>query len=204
MTFSIYHRTSVTSTYRRTSVTFPVYSRTSVTFSIDGCVAFSIYSGTSVSLCLHWDKYGLAFTVGLMWPCIYTGTSVASYSQSDNCGLLFTVGHVWPSIYSGTRVAFYFTSSLHLSLSLVDRWGTKDDWATPVLHSSLLSAFRRASPNFKPVHPITLSSNLFFCLPFLLPPCTVPCRIIFASPVDLVMCQYHLSLRFFTVVRISS
>ena len=72
----------------------------------------------------------------------------------------------------------------YLSLSLVDRWGTKDDRATTVLHSSLFSAFRRASPNFNPVHSVTLSSHLFFCLPLLLPPCTVPCRIIFASPVD--------------------
>ena len=87
-------------------------------------------------------------------------------------------------------------TSLHLTLSLVDRWGTKDDWATTFLRSSLFSAFRRASPNFKPVHSVTLSSLLFFCLPILLPPCTVPCRIMFASPVDLVMCPFHLSLRF--------
>ena len=97
-----------------------------------------------------------------------------------------------------------FTFHFHLSLSLVDRWGTKDDRATTVLHSSLFSAFRRASPNFNPVHSVPLSSHLFFCLPHLLPPCTVPCRIIFASPVDLVLCPYHLSLRFFTVVRRSS
>ena len=92
---------------------------------------------------------------------------------------------------------------LHLSHSLADRWGTKDDRATTVLHSSLFSAFRRASPNFNPVHSVMLSSHLFFCLP-LLPLCTVPCRIIFASPVDLVLCPYHLSFRFFTVVRRSS
>ena len=73
----------------------------------------------------------------------------------------------------------------YLSLSLVDRWGTKDDQATTVLHSSLFSAFRRTSPSFNPVHSVTLSSHLFVCLPLLLPPCTVPCRIIFASPVDL-------------------
>ena len=72
-------------------------------------------------------------------------------------------------------------TSLHLSLSLVDRWGTKDDWATTFLHSSLCSAFRRASPNFKPVHSVTLSSHLFFRLPFLLPLCTVPCRITMAG-----------------------
>ena len=90
--------------------------------------------------------------------------------------------------------------SLHLSHSLFDRWGTKDDRATTVLHSSLFSAFRRASPNFNPVHSVMLSSHLFFCLPLLLPPYTVPCRIIFASPVDLVLCPYHLSFRFFTEV----
>ena len=98
----------------------------------------------------------------------------------------------------------YNITSLHLSHSLVDRWGTKDDRATTVLHSSLFSAFRRASPSFNPVHSVTLSSHIFFCLPLLFPPCTVPCRIIFASPVDLVLCPYHLSLRFFTMVRRSS
>ena len=32
----------------------------------------------------------------------------------------------------------YVVSSLHLSHSLFDRWGTKDDRATTVLHSSML------------------------------------------------------------------
>ena len=94
----------------------------------------------------------------------------------------------------------HFTS-LHLSLSLVDRRGTKDDQEATFLHPSLVSAFRRASPNFRPVHFAMLSSHLFFCLPFLLPPCTVPWRIVFASPVDPVVCPYHLNLCFFTVVR---
>ena len=100
-----------------------------------------------------------------------------------------------------TGSLFIHFTSLHLSHSLFDRWGTKDDRATTVLHSSLFSAFRRASPNFNPVDSVMLSSHLFFCLPLLLPPCTVPCRIIFASPVDLVLCPYHLSFHFFTVVR---
>ena len=34
--------------------------------------------------------------------------------------------------------------------------------------------------------PVCWSSHLFFCLPLLLPPCTVPWRIVLASPVDLV------------------
>ena len=98
-------------------------------------------------------------------------------------------------------ILFYLTVSLtHSSRNLNDRWGIKDDRATTFLHSSLSSAFRWASPNPNPVHSDILSSLTFFCLPFLLPPCTVPCRIIFASPVDLVMCPYHLHLCFLTVV----
>ena len=84
----------------------------------------------------------------------------------------------------------------HTSRSLDDPWGIKDDRATTFLHSSLSSAFQRVSPNSYPVHSDILSSHLFFCLSFLLPPCTVPCRIIFSSPVDLVMCPCHLILRF--------
>ena len=66
-----------------------------------------------------------------------------------------------------SRISPIRFTSLHLSHSLFDRWGTKDDRATTVLHSSLFSAFRRASPNFNPVHSIMLSSHLFFCLPLL-------------------------------------
>ena len=90
------------------------------------------------------------------------------------------------------------------SRSLNDRWGIKDNPATTFLHSSLSSAFQRASSNPNRVHCDMLSSYLFFCLPFLLNPCTVPCRIIFAGPVDLVMCPYHLNLSFLTPVMRSS
>ena len=38
-----------------------------------------------------------------------------------------------------------------------------------------------------------LSSHLFFCLPLLLAPFTVPCRIVFAMPEDLEMWPYYLS-----------
>ena len=50
------------------------------------------------------------------------------------------------------------------------------------------------------VHSGMSSSHLFFCLSLLLSPCTVPCRIVLASPQDLVMCPYHFSLLRFTVV----
>ena len=96
---------------------------------------------------------------------------------------------------------FSITHSLNLSSrSLNDRWGIKDDRSTTSLHFSLSTAFRRASPNPNPVHSDILSSHLFFCLLFLLPPCNMPCRIIYANPVDLVMCPYYLNLRFYTVV----
>ena len=95
-------------------------------------------------------------------------------------------------------------SLTHSSRSLNDRWGIKDNRTTTFLHSSLSSAFQRASSSLNPVHSDILSSYLFLCLPFLLPPCIVLCRIIFASPVDLAMCPYHLNLSFFTLVIRSS
>ena len=91
--------------------------------------------------------------------------------------------------WMGSRASLLATKDS--SGSLNGRWGIKDDRATAFLHSSLSSAFRRASPNPHPIHSDLLSSHLFFCLPFLLTPCTVPCRTIFASPVDLVMCLLH-------------
>ena len=56
----------------------------------------------------------------------------------------------------------------------------------------------------RPVHSLMLSSHRFRCLPLRLPPWTVPCRIVLASPDDRVMCPYHFSLRLFTVVKRSS
>ena len=50
-------------------------------------------------------------------------------------------------------------SLTHSSRSLNDRWGIKHDRATTFLHSSLSSAFRRASPNPNPVHSGSLSTT---------------------------------------------
>ena len=93
---------------------------------------------------------------------------------------------------------------LHLSRSLVDLWGATDDLATSSLHTSRLSAFLMAAYSVMPVHSGMLSFHLFFCLPLLLPLCTVPCTIVLASPIDLVTGPYHFSLRLFTVVKRSS
>ena len=90
------------------------------------------------------------------------------------------------------------------SLNLGGRRGTTDDVATIPFHPSLSSAALRESPNPIPVHSLMLSSHLFFCLPLLLAPFTVPGSIVFAMPEDLEMWPYHLSFRFFTMVRRSS
>ena len=46
-----------------------------------------------------------------------------------------------------------------------------------------------------------LSSHLFFCLPCLLPPFTVPCKMVLARPDERKTWPYHCSLRPFMVVR---
>ena len=90
------------------------------------------------------------------------------------------------------------------SLNLGGRRGTTDDVVTIPFHPSLSSAALRESPNPIFVHSLMLSSHLFFCLHLFLAPFTVPCRIVFAMPKDLEMWPYHLSFRFFTIVRRSS
>ena len=84
-----------------------------------------------------------------------------------------------------------------------DRWGATDV-ATLSPQFILLSASLTAWQNFNPVHSAMLFSRRFFCRPLLLPPCTVPCKIVLASPDDLDTCPNHFNLRFFTVVKISS
>ena len=77
------------------------------------------------------------------------------------------------------------------SLNLGGRRGTTDGVATIPYHPSPSSA----API--PIRSLMLSSHLFFCLPLLLAPFTVPCRIVFAMPEDLEMWPYHLSFRIF-------
>ena len=87
---------------------------------------------------------------------------------------------------------------------LADRWGTTVDFTTSFLHSSWFSAFHSMMFHSRPVHSLMLSTHCFLCLPLRLPPWTVPCRIVLASPDDLVTCLNHFSLHLFTVVKRSS
>ena len=70
----------------------------------------------------------------------------------------------------------------HLSLNREGRWGTTDDFTPSVLHSSLLSTALWNLVNSRHVHFLILPPHLFFCLPCLLPPFTVPYKMDLARP----------------------
>ena len=89
-------------------------------------------------------------------------------------------------------------------LNRVGRWGTTDDFATSFLHFSLFFTALWDLPNFRPVHSLMLSTNLFLCLPCRLAHFTVPCKMILARPDERETWSYHCSLRLFTIVRRSS
>ena len=98
----------------------------------------------------------------------------------------------------------YRVISSHLSLHHEGCWGTTDDFATNFLHFSLFSTALLDLVNSGPVHSLMLSSHLFLCPPCLLPPFTVPCKMVLARPDERKTRPYHCSLHLFTVVRRSS
>ena len=55
-----------------------------------------------------------------------------------------------------------------------------------------------------PVHSLMLSSFFFFYLPYILPPSSVPCKMVLARLDKRETCPFHFSLRPFTIVRWSS
>ena len=80
---------------------------------------------------------------------------------------------------------------LHLSRSQADIWGIIVDLTTSFLHSLRFSALGSMIFHSRPVHFLMLSSHRFLCLLLRLPPWTVPCRIVLASPDDRVTCPYR-------------
>ena len=95
-------------------------------------------------------------------------------------------------------------SILFYPITLEDRRGTRDEFATIPFHLDLFSAALVELARSITVHSLILSSNLLFCLPRFLFPFTVLCRIVFAKPEGLETCPNHLSFRFLTRVRSSS
>ena len=70
----------------------------------------------------------------------------------------------------------------HQSLNREGRLGTTDNFATSFLHFPLFSTALWDLPDSRPVHSLMLSSHLFLCPPCLLPPFTVPCKMVLARP----------------------
>ena len=70
----------------------------------------------------------------------------------------------------------------HLSLNREGRRGTTDDFATSFFHIPLFSTALWDLANSRPVHSLMLSSHLFLCLPCLLLPFTVSCKMVLARP----------------------
>ena len=70
--------------------------------------------------------------------------------------------------------------------------------------SSIFSLFSTAlwdSVNSRPVRYLVLSSYLFLCLPCLLPPLSVPSKMVLARPDEQETWIYRCSLHLFTMVR---
>ena len=91
----------------------------------------------------------------------------------------------------------------HLSLNCEGRWDTTDDFTTNFLPFSLSSTALWDLPNSRPAHSL-MSFHLFLYLPCLLPPFTVPCKMVLVRPDERETWLYHCSLRLFTIVRRSS
>ena len=67
-------------------------------------------------------------------------------------------------------------------------------------HLTLSSTALWELVNSKPVHSLLLSSHLIFCLPCLLPPFIVPCKMTVARPDEWETCPYHCTLLLFIMV----
>ena len=89
----------------------------------------------------------------------------------------------------------------HQSLNRKGHWGTTDDFVTSFLHFSLFCTALWDLPNSRPVYSLMLSSHLLLCPLCLLPPFTVPCKMVLARPDEQETWLYHCSLRLFTIVR---
>ena len=84
----------------------------------------------------------------------------------------------------------------HLSLNREGRWGTKDDFTTNFLHFSLFSIALSDLVDLGSVHSLLmLSPHLLVYLSYLLPPFTVPCKVVLARPDECVSLRWSEGLR---------
>ena len=74
------------------------------------------------------------------------------------------------------------------------RRGTTDNRVTSCLNLCLSSTALCDCGKSSPVLFLTLSSHRFLCLPLLLAPLAVPCKVVIANPDDRETCLYHFSV----------
>ena len=108
----------------------------------------------------------------------------------------------WPNTSQDvSRRNIVHLSHHQLSLNREGCWGTTNDFETNFLHFFLFYTALWDLANSRPVHSLMLSSHLFLCLPSLILPFTVPCKMVLTRPDELETVPYHCSLRLFTMVR---
>ena len=100
--------------------------------------------------------------------------------------------HSWNIIISKHWLPFLFYSILFYPIALEGCRDTIDEFATIPFHLVLFSAALVELAKSIPVHSLILSFHLFFCLPFVLCPYTVPCRIALAKPEDIQMWRNYM------------
>ena len=101
-------------------------------------------------------------------------------SRSSGLAKITLQGTVKKGRRQGRQRNRCYNLSFHLSLNREGRWGTTDDFTTSFLHFSLFFTVLWDLANSSPVHSQLLSFNPILCLPCLLPPFTVPCKMILA------------------------
>ena len=119
-------------------------------------------------------------TCGDAWrKCLYA-TALTKKQRNITWSRLFT--RTYRNAYLKGSNSLETSYHHHLSLKREGRWGTTDDFATSFLHFALFSTALWDLPNSRPVPSLMSSSHLFPCLPCILPPFTVPCKMVFARP----------------------
>ena len=139
----------------------------------------TIHTYTCMRICMHMNTHTHIYTQ----RCMHGHTHTRTHTRTKHTHAhTHTRTHMHTHTHTHTHACIHPTPYMHLSLNHEGLWGTTDDFATSFLHFSLFSTALWDLVNPRPVHSLILSSNFFSCLPCLLPPFTVPCKMVLARP----------------------
>ena len=141
----------------------------------------------------------------LFISCWRSGEKLIKYQANSSCVIMSVIlmttlfykalilqGEIWCwSLWGLKGLNCIACHRLHLNNVVMVTIGAPRTKQPFPFYLILLSDSPRASQNLNLVHSEILFSQRFFCLPLLLPPCTVPCKIVLASPADLGTCPNH-------------